>query len=240
MAMPLRFLTNLKDNSDIYRDEGCKYLFYWLYVKTLNKSISMKNTLVLFKALNDIFNKDNNGLNSLNNYINQMTINTLDKLVKLTELHEKFNQFMDEFRNPRPQKNCQSDCFNLFTSYVKECRNGDDKDFCYELKHFRAHHNAYIQSVLDCKGEEYLLPPVEIWDTTSIILISLAFILVASFILPILYKFTPFGTWIHHILVKKKNIWGNISQKEDHLLHNYEMEKYDSEKSNYTLAYNSS
>ncbi|SBT84097.1 PIR protein [Plasmodium ovale] len=236
----IQFLTYLKENSDTYRDEGCKYLYYWLYVEKFTRNISMENISILYKTLNDIFNKNNNGLNSLNNYINKTTINTFDKLVKLTELYEKFNQFMTDTTQRSPERKCQSDCFNLYTKHVHECRNGDDKDFCYELKNFREQHNAYIQTVLDCKEEQYILPPVYSLDTSSIILISLALILVTSFILPLLYKFIPFGPWIHHKLAKKKNTWDNISQEENHFTHNYEYDREVLEKPHYKLAYNSS
>ncbi|SBT51537.1 PIR Superfamily Protein [Plasmodium ovale wallikeri] len=236
----IKFLIHLEQNSDTYRDEECKYLYYWLYVEKLNRTIPMEKILILYKELNNIFNNSNNGSNSLDNYINQMNINTSDKLVKLTDLYNKFNQFMGSTKETNPEENCQSDCFDLYTSYVKECKNGDDNDFCYELKNFRAQHNTFIQTMRNCKGEQYFLPPVDILDTTGIILISFTFIMVTSFLLPLLYKFTPLGPWIYRKLIKRKNIWNNISQEENHLSHNYEMDKDDSKKHHYKLAYNSS
>ncbi|SBT73966.1 Plasmodium vivax Vir protein, putative [Plasmodium ovale] len=235
----VKYLNNLKENSDTYRDEGCKYLYYWLYVEKLQKNTTIPNTLTLYKELNNIFNKDNEGLNNLDNYINEMNENTSDKIVKLTELYEKFYQFMLETRETSREKKCTSDCFNLYTSYVNECRNGDDTDFCYELTNFRNQYNAYIQTQLFCKGEEYLLPPVHNFDVIGIIIIPIILILVTPFIFSLLYKFMPIGTWLPQQIGIRKNIVDNINDEENHLFNNYDMDTQFSKKRNYIIAYNS-
>ncbi|SBT59467.1 PIR Superfamily Protein [Plasmodium ovale wallikeri] len=90
-----------------------------------------------------------------------------------------------------------------------------------------------------CQGDQYLLPPVEILDT-GIIVAPFVLILVISLILPLLYKFTPFGPWIHQSIGKNKNMLNNIIEEEKHFIDNYEMKKDDSKKRYYKLLYNSS
>ncbi|SBS93752.1 PIR Superfamily Protein [Plasmodium ovale curtisi] len=87
--------------------------------------------------------------------------------------------------------------------------------------------------------DQYLLQPVEILDT-GVIVAPFVLILVISLILPLLYKFTPFGPWIHQRIGKNQNILNNIIEEENHFIDNYEMKKDDSKKRYYKLLYNSS
>lgn len=43
----MHFLNHLKENTDSYKDEGCKYLFYWLHVEVLEKKYPIEHTLML-------------------------------------------------------------------------------------------------------------------------------------------------------------------------------------------------
>ncbi|SBT55787.1 PIR Superfamily Protein [Plasmodium ovale wallikeri] len=239
-ATGIKFLSHLKEKYDNYRDDGCKYLYYWLYVDVLKRNTSIENTLILYKDLNKKFNDDNDGLNTLDNYINKMNENTSDKIVKLIDIYKKFDEFEEEFKLAEKTVKCTSECINLFTKYLEECVNGYDYEFCKELKNFRERYNVFVQKVLHCKEEQYLLPSVEIFDTVSMILIPIVSIITVSLILPILYKFTPFGSWIHRRLGKKKDIMENINEEESHFLYTYDSEINKSKNQNYNIVYNSS
>ncbi|SBT84408.1 PIR protein [Plasmodium ovale] len=238
-ATGIKFLNHLKEKYDTYRDDGCKYLYYWLYVDVLNRNTPIENTLILYKDLNKKFNDDNDGLKTLDNYINKMNENTSDKIVKLIDIYKKFDEFEKEFQIAERTVKCTSECIDLFTKYIEECVNGYDYEFCKELKNFRERYNVFVQKVLYCE-EQYLLPSVEIFDTVSMILIPFFLIIVASLILPILYKFTPFGSWIHSRICKKKDILDNINEEESHLSHTYDSEINKSKNRNYNIVYNSS
>ncbi|SBT54483.1 PIR Superfamily Protein [Plasmodium ovale wallikeri] len=80
-------------------------------------------------------------------------------------------------------------------------------------KNFREYHNSFVRNIRACQGDQYLLPPVEILDT-GIIVAPFVLILVISLILPLLYKFTPFGPWIHQRIGKNKNMLNNIIEEE--------------------------
>ncbi|SBT56518.1 PIR Superfamily Protein [Plasmodium ovale wallikeri] len=236
--LALNFLRHLKERNDSsYQKDGCKYLLYWLYVDVLNKETTIENTLIVYKALNKTFNVHNDGFNMFDNYINQMNKDTYDKVEKITNIYDVFNKYISQVTSEGPGKKCTSDCINLFTSYADECRKLDDKDFCNELILFRKQYNFFIQSVRMCEKEEYLLPPVETFDTVNVIILPFSLIFVTSLILLLLYKFTAFGPWISHLISKKKNIWDNINEETDQILNSYEMVE-DNSKRNYNIAYN--
>ncbi|SBT57517.1 PIR Superfamily Protein [Plasmodium ovale wallikeri] len=236
----IKFLSHLKENPNNYRDDGCKYLFYSLYVDVLNKNTSIEHTLNLLKKLNNIFNDDYDGMYELDSYINKMDENTSSNLVKLIDIYDMFDKFESESRSTTSIKKCASDCVQLFISYLDECRKGYDYDFCYELKNFREKYNFFIEKVITCEGEEHLLPPVDIFDTESMIIIPSVMIVVTAFIFPILYKFTAFGPWIRRSLGINKNIWENIEEETSHSMHTSEMVNTNTKKHIYNIAYNSS
>ncbi|SBT56051.1 PIR Superfamily Protein [Plasmodium ovale wallikeri] len=234
----MKFLNLLKEESESYKIEGSKYLFYWLHNDILKNKSPVEITLILYKELYRRYNDEDN-LNILNKYIEQMNENTSDKLVKLTGIYDTFKKFEKEVTSEGAEKKCTSDCVKLFSTYVHECRTGYDNDFCNELKIFREKYNFFIKTYIYC-DEQYFLPPVDLFDIVRIIIVPLVLIVVTSFIFPLLYKFTPFGQWIQHKIVKKKNMWDNTNQEENHLLHNYEMDRDDSSKKHYKLVYSSS
>ncbi|SBT54094.1 PIR Superfamily Protein [Plasmodium ovale wallikeri] len=224
----------------IYRDNGCKYLFYWLYTHVINDEQTNKNTLKLYKDLYTIFNEEYNGSYNFDNYINVMNENTIEKLVKLTNIYDKLDNFYEGKESPVPKRDCVSGVSDLYTKYSYECIKGYDYDFCDELKNFRKKHNFIIQQVLLCEGEEYLLPPVESFDAVNKTIIPFSFISISSLILPILYKFTPFGPWIRRLIGKNKNILENIDEETSHSLNTYEIGDDNSSIRDYIIAYNSS
>ncbi|SBT02565.1 PIR Superfamily Protein [Plasmodium ovale curtisi] len=178
-------------------------------------------------------------VNALDKYINQINIHTSDKLVKLTDLYDILENFDSEYRLNGKKETCTGDCFDLYIKYVGECRKGYDNDFCNELKNFIAKYNFFIQDILLLKGEKYLLLPVDYFDVVGIIIIPFVLIIGTSLILPLLYKFTPFGLWMRHQIGKNKNTLDNIHEEARDLLHNYEIDNKNSRTQNYNITYNS-
>ncbi|SBT57269.1 PIR Superfamily Protein [Plasmodium ovale wallikeri] len=239
-TIAVRFLNHLKEKYNIFDQEnGSKYLYYWLSVEAFESKLSIENTLDLYKDLNEIFNSEYDGDNIFDKYINQMNNYTYNNLKKIIYLYEVFNKFESERTSQVAEKKCKSDCVELFATYVNECQESYDYEFCNKLKIFGEQYNFFIQKVRRCEGDQYLLPPVEIFDTIRMVIVPFVLILITSLISPLLYKFTPVGPWIRHMLVKKRNLKDNIIQEQDHILHNYEMDKDDSKKQYYMLSYNS-
>ncbi|SBT82950.1 PIR protein [Plasmodium ovale] len=212
------FLRHLKEESayTTFHDNRCKYLYYWLYTHVLNKKQSIENTLKPHKELHRIYNEYHDSSNTFDKYINEMNEHTFYKLVKLTDMYNGFKKFHEGITPPAPKENCISDVANLYTEYLDDCKKGYDDDFCDELKNFRKKHNFIIQEVLLCKGEQYLLPPVERFDT-----------------------FTAFGPWIRQLVFKNKNVLDNINEDINDSLQIYERENDYSKTRGYNIAYSS-
>ncbi|SBT73317.1 hypothetical protein POWCR01_000102800 [Plasmodium ovale] len=217
----VRFLSHLKEkNHTFYQEDGCKYLYYWLHVEALDRKVSIENTLNIYKELNEIFNSENDGFNIFDKYLNELNKHTCEKIPKIIHLYKEFNKFESEQTTQSSEKKCTSSCFELFDSYIHECRESYDYDFCKKLKIFREQYNFFIRRVLECEGEEYILPPVENFDAIRTI-------------------FTAFGPWIRHLVSKKGNIYDNINQETHQLLHPYEMGENNNNR-DYNIAYSSS
>ncbi|SBT00060.1 hypothetical protein POVCU1_057250 [Plasmodium ovale curtisi] len=76
------FLSHLQEETDpIYRDNGCKYLFYWLYTHVISNQHIIENTLKIYKELYNTYNQNHGRSDVLTNYINDMNEHTSDKLV---------------------------------------------------------------------------------------------------------------------------------------------------------------
>ncbi|SBS90537.1 PIR Superfamily Protein [Plasmodium ovale curtisi] len=222
-----------------YRDNGCKYLFYWLYTYALNKKESIKNTLNLYKDLYRLYNENHNNLNKFSDYINEMNEDTSEKFVRLTNLYNELDDFFTKNEKEKGKEVCTGNFINIYNNYVDECQNGYDYDFCDELKNFRKKYNSFIKNVIKCE-EKYLLPSVEHIDAVDMTIIPFSLIPVTSLILPILYKFTAFGPWIRRLIGKKENILEYINEETHHTLNTYEIGNDNSNMPNYNIAYNSS
>ncbi|SBS95263.1 PIR Superfamily Protein [Plasmodium ovale curtisi] len=236
----IQFLTHLKEETKdtTYRDNGCKYLYYWLYTHMKKDQETIKNTLKLYEELYRIYNQKHDLLNTFDNYIKEMNEHTSEKLVKLTDMYNILDNFYEGEKPPKPKVDCISGVAALYTKYLDECIKGYDDDFCDELKNFRKKHNFIIQKVLLCEGEQYLLPPVVRVNRVDMTIIPYTLISVTSFILPILYKFTAFGPWIRHLIGKNRNMLDNINEEPNQLLDTYEIGDDNSNMLNYNIAYN--
>ncbi|SBS92765.1 PIR Superfamily Protein [Plasmodium ovale curtisi] len=208
----ISFLSYLIEETEntTYRDIGCKYLFYWLYTHVKSNEQASKNMLKLYNELHRIHNEQHNSLGIFNKKIFPVT-----------------------------NDNCISGVSDLYAKYSDECREGYD-DFCDELTNFRKKHNFIIQEVLLCQGKQYILPPVEKFDTANKTIIPFSLIPLTSLILPILYKFTAFGPWIRRKIGKNKNIWKNINEETNNSLNTYEIGEDNLNMRDYNIAYNSS
>ncbi|SBS95897.1 PIR Superfamily Protein [Plasmodium ovale curtisi] len=224
-----------------YKDNGCKYLFYWLYTYELNHSSkTIENTLKVYNDLYTRYNQNHEGLNKLKKYIDEMDVHTSTKLVNLTNLYNELDKFFTENETKKETEECTDYSFNTYLRYVDECQKGYDNDFCNELKNFRKKYNFFVQNVIKCKGKKDLLPPVESIDAVDMTIIPFSLISVTSLILPILYKFTAFGPWIRRLIGKKENILEYINEETHHTLNTYEIGNDNSNMPNYNISYNSS
>ncbi|SBS89161.1 PIR Superfamily Protein [Plasmodium ovale curtisi] len=223
-----------------YRDNGCKYLFYWLYTYELNNNNkTFENTLNIYKDLYRRYNQSHGELEKLKKHIDEINVHTSAKLVKLTNLYNTLDNYFSTYEKNTVKEACTSYPLETYISYVEECRKEYDNDFCNELKNFRKKYNSFIKNVIKCE-EKYLLSPVESIDVVGITIIPFSLISVTSLILPILYKFTAFGPWIRRLIKKNDKIMEYINEETHHSLNTYAIEHENSNIRSYNIPYNSS
>ncbi|SBS93219.1 PIR protein [Plasmodium ovale] len=238
-TMTIKFLFHLKErNVSSYQEYGCKYLFYWLYFDALESKKSIENTLDLYREINVLYNREHDGDNKFNKYISKMNNDTFEKVKKIIHIYDVFNQYTSQVKSEVPGTKCTSSCVELFNSYADECREVYDYDFCNKLTTFGEQYNFFIRKIRECEGEEYLLPPVHVFDATSVIIIPFSLMFVTSSILSFLYKFTAFGPWIRRLIWNKKNMWENSNKQRDQSLNTCEIRKNNSKKPSYNISYN--
>ncbi|SBT51585.1 PIR Superfamily Protein [Plasmodium ovale wallikeri] len=252
-------LDSYKNNGELKNNDSCSDFTNSHLITKGNKQNICKAVILFFKDLNDqtyefegtkhedtvyrdngckIYTQHHDNLNTLVKYINEMNKHTSDKLVRLTNLYNELDDFFTKNEKEKPE--CIGNFIDTYNNYVDECRRGNGNDFCNELKNFRKKYNFYIENVIKCRGEQYLLPPVESSDIGNTPIIPFSLIPIVSLILPILYKFTAFGPWIRNIIGKNRNVWNNMNEEPDQLLNIYEIEDDNSNMQNYNIAYNSS
>ncbi|SBT33386.1 PIR Superfamily Protein [Plasmodium ovale wallikeri] len=83
------------------------------------------------------------------------------------------------------------------------------------------------------------LPDSEQGVSVSTIITPVISLFGISFILFILYKFTPFGSLLRRHIMKEKNFYDNVDEETDNRLHNSQFCHQDSDKRLYTIQYHS-
>ncbi|CAI7721797.1 Plasmodium vivax Vir protein, putative [Plasmodium vivax] len=205
--------------------ERCKYLNFCIN-SVVRSTKSVKNSeYALIEAYKELFHQ----LNICENDIEHIQNSIFEKIDDLYKIHYKFNRFIDAIIASKAY-NCQdiTDCVILYTKYGTVCNENSKDDFCNALESFQNNYIQKINYITKCEHAEIDLPsyqksqkitydveleePVGDQEVSDIeskntnTLIAISIILVIFSLLFILYKFTPFGSWLRpHIQRKKKN-----------------------------------
>ncbi|SBS95836.1 PIR Superfamily Protein [Plasmodium ovale curtisi] len=154
---------------------------------------------------------------------------------------------------------------DLYRSYESICNKQNRNIFCNKLDEFKYYYIMHIaQILLKCTQMDMNLPSFWIMGTTghesemqdpfhdgddvfaassglwfshSNILIAFYALLLISFIIFILYKFTPFGFWASIQIRKRINIFNNLPKETLELLENSRSQQLSSEKIQYNVQY---
>ncbi|SBT72738.1 Plasmodium vivax Vir protein, putative [Plasmodium ovale] len=192
-----KFLSHLSNYGEKYTSDGCKYLNYWIYDKfNQKKGEGNYNILQFYESFKGTYSDqyDNNYL--LNGCIKEIDENIFRKIQNLIDIYDKYNKLKnDDIQLTGDYCTSAIDCVSSYTLHVKKCHESYDPDFCMELENFRKLYNLRVSNVTSCKDLQTYLPSA-INSNVVTIITPFAVILVMPFILFILYKFTPFGSWI--------------------------------------------
>ncbi|GAW84100.1 variable surface protein [Plasmodium gonderi] len=186
-AMPYLFEIYYYNNIPL-NGAGCLYLYYWLYNKNFKQKTNSSVVKTFYEKLIDIYNTNyaKNGTQE----IYKKDIND-DDIEKLSVIYNVFS-----FLNNMNDKN----------------QNQSAKDFCYAVETIKNKYNLIIQE----KGSETSKQQIVEYCQSNIklsILITILVLLVPSLLIFIVYKFTPYGSYILRAIKWKKRVLNNRDNK---------------------------
>ncbi|SBT01181.1 PIR Superfamily Protein, partial [Plasmodium malariae] len=160
---------------------------YLIEIEELHKS----DNLGRCNYLNYRINSDVNYNNICENYIKEIEPDILEKLKGLYSLYENFNSFKVQ-NNQIKDGNCDKikDCHKFYVDNYKDCVGKERNPFCEELHNFKKAYEYKMRDVTACVNVPQFLPP-EKRDYVFVSSLTTAIVLLATFTLFILYKFTP-------------------------------------------------
>ncbi|CAI7717638.1 PIR protein [Plasmodium vivax] len=217
----------------------CKYVYYWLYEFLLIRLGNDKNVLQYY---NDILNKHNE------QHAPSICVGTVEEFDKekygkinaLYNVYEKYYSYTKKIQSCTSHLcTCGYECIKDYKTNIQKCTDPSNYEFCNELENFRTIYNTHIASGNSCDNMPDYLPPFLIIHISHIILIPITILLAISFILFLLYKYTPFGSRLCPLKKKMTQIRCNINEEIHQLNSTQEGSQKNMKNRSYHIAYNS-
>ncbi|SBT55883.1 PIR Superfamily Protein [Plasmodium ovale wallikeri] len=228
----LYYLYSLKQNRNISLNsrEGCIYLSYRLY-KDLISVGNHDYTTSKFHSKINVYDDTYDECDGLIEDINQ---DVFQKYENLISLYVQLGKILIPSKGP----DCvvAKNCADSYNNYVKECYKNTDDAFCNELENVRTKYYETMITVT-CPGVPKTLPSTKPHNIAAIIITPLVILLIITFIIFILYKFTPYASWIDFLIRRKKRMWNNLDNETYELSHSSDSPKRNSGNENYHIAY---
>ncbi|SBT84282.1 PIR protein [Plasmodium ovale] len=214
-------------------DYDCNFLNYWLndkLRKTVNDDTNyVKEFYKKIKEQDDSFFSNPKDLEEHLHVIDPYVLENMKLLYELYDSKQKIVEIMHDSNSTEDKKElCNGytkTCYDNYKKSMDNCLNIYD-DFYKALKVFETDYKHLIEQETDesghCKDSEYFLLP----DYDSVLekqrnimagkILSAPLIL--SFVIPLLYKYTPFGPFLRAKTKMIKNWWMNPEKNESELL----------------------
>ncbi|SBT85609.1 PIR protein [Plasmodium malariae] len=211
-----RYLIEIKENYKHDSLKRCKYLNY------LINADNRYNNSSWFQGYRDFSSQTEN---ICTDEIKTIPKESLDKLKKLYGYYDNFSIFNGKDNDSDGNIcKCVKECYNIYNDNYKKCQKNSNDPLCEELINFKYAYDDKMDKLSPCIGLPKTLPQIE--QTSTIILpttkkddvfvpiLTTAIVLLMSFTIFFLYKFTPLKSWIYKRLLKKKIIELNKFQEE--------------------------
>ncbi|SBT55712.1 PIR Superfamily Protein [Plasmodium ovale wallikeri] len=237
----LKYIKHLSQNkSDKDINKHCAYLNYLLNCEAYNDKIPKEyKPNYIYSYLPHL---------SSSNNVCSLGIELIDDDIfkKLKDTHNMYT-LLKEVKSK--ETSCTGECCtnakkcaDTYESYIHNCYIGSTDNFCVELSKIKDDYEGTIKKVkVTCTDARELLTPPMRNNSGVSILIPCTILLVIPCFLFILYKFTPFSSWITPQIQKIKRIINNTEEQNENLiLDNFDLMQYPQEKGPYNIAYNSS
>ncbi|SBS82033.1 PIR Superfamily Protein [Plasmodium ovale curtisi] len=263
------FVKNSTDASNSDKiDEQCIYLNYKLNAEMYRiKNISENTSGFYYYFINE-YEKYLDFLNKCNKNIKHIDKETFGNLEKVYELYHKLNIFITNSKSAENCKDLDNTA-QLYEDHMRSCRKSNKNNFCRALHNFQHRCFSYINDVTsncpDVAKTSLFTLGAQVYSEDSDtddakfdeeeddddmdgsisgsphnLLIAFAIILVISFTLYILYRFSPFGSWLRpHIRKGKRNL-NMLYEKALNLFNKNRHEELNSTSSLFNMQYYSS
>ncbi|SBS93319.1 PIR Superfamily Protein [Plasmodium ovale curtisi] len=234
-------------NEDLY------FLNYWLNVKLKvngsSASLCINKIIEAIKGLGEDFMSREKNLEKHLHDIDPSKLENMEILCELYDTKQKITDIMFDQDTTDDKKKLFPEhlqkCHDKYIEGMYNCRNGYD-DFCKAIKKFERDYNYLIEKEKDesgqCKTSEYF----QLLDYDSFVekqrrimtIKILSSPLILSFVIPLLYKYTPLGPLLRTKIDVLKNGWMNPDKNtEELLLSSTDIEDNISDNGDYNIGY---
>ncbi|SBT83684.1 PIR protein [Plasmodium ovale] len=243
-------------DNDPFSLYDCDFLNYWLNDK-LRENVN-NGSIKIKEFYKKIKNKDNNFFsktNDLDEYLYDIDPNVLENMKLLYKLYDNAiniksiidNEFYinDELKNEK-KESCSkytNECDENYKNAMDRCLNSND-DFYNALIYFKDSYKIITETSSNesnvCNSSEfYYFPEYDgvLEKKKNAIKIS-STLLVLSFALPLIYKYTPFGPFLRTKINMVRGMWINQDKNENELLSlSTDIEDNNSDNEEYNIGY---
>ncbi|SBT84119.1 PIR protein [Plasmodium ovale] len=216
-----------RNPSSTITNEDLEFLNYWLNVKLKNgngnASICINEFYKAIKSEEDYFKSRNI---NFENHLHVIDTNKLENMELLCKLYDNarniLNMMKSEVYSDEKKKSCSyytEDCNTIYRNAMDKCLNGN-ADFYEALKDFKINYVAIekeTEDVSKCKSSQYFHlpeydPVLERKQRNIMAGKILSAPLILSFVIPLLYKYTPLGPFLRTKINIVKNRWINSDE----------------------------
>ncbi|SBT84662.1 PIR protein [Plasmodium ovale] len=229
----LTYLNSKSFGTDIY--PRCKHLNYLLNTNDNYCKISNYDKTQLIDAYKELMRNLNHLCSSYVAPINEVVLGKIKDI-------QNMNEYLDKVKakNTSCNNECCSnakECIRIYSSYIDTCYVDSTDDLCKALQIFKDDYEKHMVNI-NCREDIKILTPPKERNSGVTVLIPFFMILVISICSFILYKFTPFGSWLDIKMQKKKNILKNL-YKNHKLSGIYKNEQLNSHNNTFDIQYQS-
>ncbi|SBS91119.1 PIR protein [Plasmodium ovale] len=235
-------------------NEDFDFLNYWLNVKLKGENSNALICIDKFnKKIKDEIENIISGIKKLEKDLHVIDPSNLENMEILYELYntkQKIIDIMFDMDNKEDKKvlckNYTEICYNKYVEGMNKCLYGYD-DFYKVLKLFERDYKYLIEDVIDesgkCKSNDLFQlpekdPVIESKERRIMTIKILSTPLILLFVIPLLYKYTPFGPFLRTKINMLRSRWMNLDNNRDELLlSSTDIEDNISDQGEYNISY---
>ncbi|GAW84364.1 variable surface protein [Plasmodium gonderi] len=223
------YLSHIKEKDQNNRETYCKYFFYKLNDELINKKYACIEKSNCYNEMKTISkeNGNNNLFDICQNYSQNIRENILSIFQNLDNLYKE----LELIRNGTYTCLTDSESFDKYMLLLQDFINNDS-----------------LKNILETVNDQYIQYNIKLRDCLIGIKIShyilktvaslIVFASITSLIIFILYKYTPYGSYVYPIVKKLISLWNRRKKKQDKLFETFEKEYKKLTDNNYQLLYN--